>query len=412
MSGSLLAVPAVKQRLSSGALPCKKLSLRVSLHTCEPPIQWELCVDMFEAYVEVLEDQEGSPERYLALLKHRLGTVGLREFKNLPQIENGGEVDVYQLAKKQLQERYGRKINEVLERYKYIPGKCNVMADGLSRFPIEGENVEVGCDVAFTYEDVLSGLEPHEAVGHGVLTEQEWERELIKYNEMQIVKGYILNGWHAEPALTPKKGREKWIVAYASHTLSQSERNYSMIEKGMLAATWAVQRFRLYMCGQKFTFCTDHKPLVNILCPAGGKNLSPRLARLASKLQMYFFDTEYIPGKCNVVADGLSRLPIEGENVEVECDVAFTYEDVLSGLEPHEDVGHGVLTEQEWERELMKDNEMQIVKGYILNGWPAERMLRGESVILWKLKDELSICGEVILRGDRIVPPKGYEKSL
>ncbi|KAJ1088851.1 hypothetical protein NDU88_002006 [Pleurodeles waltl] len=85
----------------------------------EPPIQWELWVDMFEAYVEVLEDQECSPERYLALLKHRLGAVGLREFKNLPQMDNAGEVDVYQLAKKQLQERYGRKINVVLERYKF-----------------------------------------------------------------------------------------------------------------------------------------------------------------------------------------------------------------------------------------------------------------------------------------------------
>ncbi|KAJ1099544.1 hypothetical protein NDU88_004644 [Pleurodeles waltl] len=74
---------------------------------------------MFEAYVEALEDQECSPERYLATLKHRLATVGLREFKNLPQMDNTGEVDVYQLSKKQLQEHCGRKINMVLERYKF-----------------------------------------------------------------------------------------------------------------------------------------------------------------------------------------------------------------------------------------------------------------------------------------------------
>ncbi|KAJ1099476.1 hypothetical protein NDU88_004577 [Pleurodeles waltl] len=74
---------------------------------------------MFEAYVEVLEDQECSPENYLALLKHRLGAVALHEFKNRPQIENAGEVDVYQLAKNQLKEFYGRKINLVLERYKF-----------------------------------------------------------------------------------------------------------------------------------------------------------------------------------------------------------------------------------------------------------------------------------------------------
>ncbi|KAJ1131671.1 hypothetical protein NDU88_010006 [Pleurodeles waltl] len=69
--------------------------------------------------MEVLEDQEFSPERYLALLKHRLGVGSLPEFKNLLQVNNAGEADVYQLAKKQLQERYGRKINVVLERYKF-----------------------------------------------------------------------------------------------------------------------------------------------------------------------------------------------------------------------------------------------------------------------------------------------------
>ncbi|KAJ1120304.1 hypothetical protein NDU88_008478 [Pleurodeles waltl] len=127
---------------------------------------------------------------------------------------------------------------------------------------------------------------------------------------------------------------------------------------------------------------------------------------------MYFFETEYIPGKCNAVADGLSQLPIDGENVEVEWDVAFTYEDVLSGLELYEGVEQGVLTEQEWEREMSKDDETQNVKGYILNGWPAERMLRGESATMWKLKDELVVCGEVILRGDRIVPPNGLREVI
>ncbi|KAJ1135705.1 hypothetical protein NDU88_002140 [Pleurodeles waltl] len=87
-------------------------------------MQRELWVDMSEAYVEALEDQECSPERYLALLKHRLGVIGLREFKNLPQMDNTGEVDVYQLAKKQLQEHYGKEMNVVLEQCKlYVAEK-------------------------------------------------------------------------------------------------------------------------------------------------------------------------------------------------------------------------------------------------------------------------------------------------
>lgn len=41
----------------------------------DPPIQWELWLDMFEACVEVLEEDECSPERWLTLLKHRLGAI-------------------------------------------------------------------------------------------------------------------------------------------------------------------------------------------------------------------------------------------------------------------------------------------------------------------------------------------------
>ncbi|KAJ1181906.1 hypothetical protein NDU88_007105 [Pleurodeles waltl] len=66
---------------------------------------WELWLDLFEAYVDVLEESECSPERHLSLIKHRLGVVGLREFKNLPPVENVNAEDVYKCALKQLQER-------------------------------------------------------------------------------------------------------------------------------------------------------------------------------------------------------------------------------------------------------------------------------------------------------------------
>ncbi|KAJ1165787.1 hypothetical protein NDU88_006204 [Pleurodeles waltl] len=66
---------------------------------------WELRLDLFEAYVDVLEEGECSPERHLSLLKHRLGAVGLREFKNFTPVENVNADDVYKCTLKQLQER-------------------------------------------------------------------------------------------------------------------------------------------------------------------------------------------------------------------------------------------------------------------------------------------------------------------
>ncbi|KAJ1118438.1 hypothetical protein NDU88_006629 [Pleurodeles waltl] len=121
----------------------------------EPPIQWELWIDLFEAYVEVLEQQECPPERHLALLKHRLGAIRLREFKNLPPIENAGNINVYELAKKQLQERYGRKINVVLERYKFY-SRSQQDEESIDQFVAALRGLAVTCKFEqMSYDQVL-----------------------------------------------------------------------------------------------------------------------------------------------------------------------------------------------------------------------------------------------------------------
>ncbi|KAJ1156077.1 hypothetical protein NDU88_008802 [Pleurodeles waltl] len=121
----------------------------------ESPIQWELWIDMFEAYVEVLEDQECYPKSYLALLKHRRGAVGLREFKNLPHVDITGEVDLYQLAKKQLQESYGRKINVVLEQYKFY-SRMQHEDESIDQFVAALRGLAVTCKFEqISYDQVL-----------------------------------------------------------------------------------------------------------------------------------------------------------------------------------------------------------------------------------------------------------------
>jgi len=61
-------------------------------------------------------------------------------------------------------------------------------------------------------------------------------------------------------------GTEK-PIAYASRTLSSSERNYAQLEKEALSLVFGIQKFHSFLYGCEFTLYTDHKPLTTILNP-------------------------------------------------------------------------------------------------------------------------------------------------
>lgn len=96
-------------------------------------------------------------------------------------------------------------------------------------------------------------------------------------------------------------------IAYASRTLNSAEKNYSTIEKELLAIVWAVKHFRPYLYGRKFTIRTDHQPLKWLF---NLKDPSSRLMRWRIKLEEYDYVIEYVKGQLNTLADALSRNPV------------------------------------------------------------------------------------------------------
>ena len=102
------------------------------------------------------------------------------------------------------------------------------------------------------------------------------------------------------------------VIAYASRTLSQAERNYPAHKLEFLALKWAVMsRFHEYLYGGEFAVYTDNNPLTYVLTSA---KLDATGQRWIAALANYNFSLHYRLGKTNVEADVLSRIPnAEGE---------------------------------------------------------------------------------------------------
>lgn len=104
--------------------------------------------------------------------------------------------------------------------------------------------------------------------------------------------------------LTQGHGDDERVIAYLSQKLTATQRKYHVTEKECLAVITAVEKFRPYIEGVRFTVVSDHASLLwlrNLKDPAG------RLARWALRLQAYDFDLIHRKGKHMVVPDALSR---------------------------------------------------------------------------------------------------------
>ena len=107
--------------------------------------------------------------------------------------------------------------------------------------------------------------------------------------------------------LYQEQDNEKRVIAYASRTLSASERNYPAHKLEFLALKWAItNQFHEYLYGGKFEVYTDNNPLTYILTMA---KLDATGQRWVARLADYNFSLHYRSGKSNMDADALSRIP-------------------------------------------------------------------------------------------------------
>ncbi len=192
-------------------------------------------------------------------------------------------------------------------------------------------------------------------------------------------------------------------VAFASRTLSKSEKNYAQVEKEALSLIFGVKKFHNYLYGREFTLITDHKPLTTILGPKQGVPTlaAARMQRWALILSAYQYNIEYRCSSDHANADALSRLPQPEEGPEETGEKVYHFS-YLEDLP----IDYKVISAA-----TRKDPVLSRVLDFTMEGWP-HHLDNVEMKPYFLRRNELSVEHGCILWGLRVVIPPEYRPRL
>ena len=192
-------------------------------------------------------------------------------------------------------------------------------------------------------------------------------------------------------------------LAYASRTLTASEQNYAQIEKELLSVLFAMEKFHHYTYGREVTVENDHKPLVAIHSKPIAK-APMRLQRMLLRLLSYTYTFVHVPGKDLILADALSR--------------AYVKDEIPRKVDPLDSV-HSVITSDltdaelsELQTETAQDPHTTLLLRTVKDGW-VDRKKDCPKLLTpyWDYRDELTVCQEILLKGQAILIPKALRQK-
>ena len=190
-------------------------------------------------------------------------------------------------------------------------------------------------------------------------------------------------------------------VAYASHSMSETEKRYSQIEKEALAVTWACDKFANYISGIHIIIETDHKPLLSLLNTKHLEDLPPRVMRFRLRLARFSYSVVHSPGKLMYTADTLSRAPrsiVDNDQTleeETECIMEVTVNSLPATQKRL----------QEYGKAQVSDSVCSTIVKYCQIGWPDKHKIEPHLKVFWKNRGEFMANQGLLLYGRRIVVP-------
>ena len=201
--------------------------------------------------------------------------------------------------------------------------------------------------------------------------------------------------------LLQQQQHTQWkAVAYASSSMSDTERRYSQIEKEVLALVWSCRKFSNYILGKHIRLETDHKPLIPLLGKANLDSLPPRILRFRLHLSRFDYSISHVPGKLLYTADTLSRAPITSSS---DCFDNMDMESFLHVIASSLPVNPDRL--EVYCQAQKADPICSQIIAYCNQGWPSRHRIEEKYRSYWKVRSELSIVDDLLLFGTCIVVP-------
>ena len=209
-------------------------------------------------------------------------------------------------------------------------------------------------------------------------------------------------------AVLLQKTDSQWKpFAYASRSLSETERRYAQIEKEALAITWACEKFSMYVLSKRFSIETDHKPLVPLLVSKHLDSLPPRVLRFRLRLARFDFSIEHTPGKYLYTADTLSRASLSSSDDDPN-------QGVLAELAMEACIAHIPASQSrlsEYEEAQNSDPLCSLVIKYCRTGWPGKQKVDEALAPYWEAQGDLTLHKNLLLCGTRIVVPASMQRE-
>ena len=182
--------------------------------------------------------------------------------------------------------------------------------------------------------------------------------------------------------------------------MTEAEKDYAQLKKGLLAIVWTCERLSRYLVGMDtFRIITDHKTLVPIINDKDLDVVPVHCTRLLIQLMRFTGVAEHAPGTSMVITDLLSRKPLDNTTSDTEEDVRYYALSVIASLPTTRPKIMQIREATAQDLVLSKTME------YNISGWPAANEVPLDLREIYRFRHNFTVIEDLLFYMNRLVIP-------